>query len=133
MVFKRLSRQTFTWICSSCLHSKKKGKKKEVEVKFCFYTTVLHPTSVMTYEMYRNSDFLIGGSEEANQSHGPTKFIPLTTEFFVWRLKKKNLFYAEKIRDLRHMREIINVSEKAVTTDIFQRTRREIEYRLDQG
>lgn len=72
-------------MCCSCLHS----KKKEVEVKFYFYTTVLHTTSVLTYEISRNSDFLIGGSEEANQSHGPTKFILLTTELFVWRFKKK--------------------------------------------
>ena len=47
MVLKRLSRQTFTWICYSCLPFQKK-EKKEAEVKFCFYTTVLHPTSVMT-------------------------------------------------------------------------------------
>jgi hypothetical protein len=69
----------------------KKEKKKEVEVKFVFYTTVLHTTSIMTYETSRNSDFLIGGLEEANQSHGPTKFSPLTTEFFEWRFLKTSL------------------------------------------
>ena len=90
-----------------------------MEVNFYFYTTVLHPTSVMTYETFRNSDFLIGGWEEAYQSHGPTKFSPLTTEFFVWRFKKKILFYAENIRDLRHLRENISISVKAVLPDIF--------------
>jgi len=39
------------------------GKEEGGGVKFYFYTTVLHPTSVMTYETSRNSDFLIGGSE----------------------------------------------------------------------
>jgi len=39
-------------------------------------------------ETSRNSDFLISGLEEANQSHGPTKFSPLTTEFFEWRFLK---------------------------------------------
>jgi len=42
----------------------------------------------MTYETYRNSDFLIGGLEKANQSHGPTKFSRLTTEFFEWEFLK---------------------------------------------
>ena len=91
MVLKRMSRQTFTWICYSCLPFQKTEKKKEVEVKLCFYTTVLHPTSVMTYEISRKSDFLIGGSEEANQSHGRRKFIPLKTEFLVWRFLKTSL------------------------------------------
>ena len=94
------------------------GKEEGGGGKILFLHDGSHSTSAMTYETSQNSDFLIGGLEEANERNGHTKFSPLTTEFFEWRFLK-NLFYAEEIRDLRRLRESINISVKAVIPDIF--------------
>jgi hypothetical protein len=63
------------------------------------------------------SYFLIGEFEEAEQHRGlsPLEF------FFLWGFTKYVL-YASKVRKLRHLRERINTSVVAATTEMLRRT-----------
>lgn len=51
-------------------------------------------------------------------------------DFFFWGYVK-NLVYAEKIRDLQHLRERIYAAITTVTPEMLQNTWREVDYRLD--
>ena len=51
-------------------------------------------------------------------------------DFFLWGYVK-NIVYAEKIRDLVHLRERITAALTTVTPEMIQRTWSEIDYRFD--
>ena len=49
----------------------------------------------------------------------------------VSRLRVKNIFYAEKIRNIQHLQERITSAIEAVTRDMIQKMWQEVEFRLD--
>lgn len=51
-------------------------------------------------------------------------------DFFLWG-HVKNLVYAEKVRDIDHLRQRITAAVASITPDMLTNTWREIEYRLD--
>ena len=55
---------------------------------------------------------------------------PSTWFFFLWGYIK-NIVYAEKIRNIRHLQERITSAIETVTRDTIQKTWQEIEFRLD--
>ena len=50
--------------------------------------------------------------------------------FFLWGYIK-NIVYAEKIRNIRHLQDRVTSAIETVTRDMIQKTLQEIEFRLD--
>ena len=51
-------------------------------------------------------------------------------DYFLWGYIK-NIVYAEKIRNIQHLQERMSTAIETVTRDMIQKTRKEIEFRLD--
>jgi len=85
----------------------------------CFVTDVLNE---------RFSDAWIGRGGPIPWPPRNLDFSPL--DFFLWGYIK-NIVYAEKIRNIQHLQERIISAIETVTRDMIQKTRQEIEFRLD--
>jgi len=85
----------------------------------CFVTDVLNE---------RFPDAWIGRGGPIKRPPRSPDLSPL--DFFLWRYIK-NIVYAEKMRNIQHLQERITSAVETVTRDMIQKTRQEIEFRLD--
>ena len=116
--------QTFTWTCYSYILFHKLLAWNKKKVKFYLNNIVLHPTSVMRYQIPVTSHSLIGVRKKLNHFHGPYKVQTSYHHILSVGMYKHPCLHIENNRFKSSARE--NTSVTVVTIELLSEHRKKL-------